>query len=71
MHTDTSTASANAPVSAAFALLGESVQVILLTCDPGRYDGIVGAHREDFARHFRTAQPDHPALAMVGAAGTD
>lgn len=58
-------------MAAAFALLSESVQVILLTCDPGRYDGIVGAHREDFARHFRTAQPAHPPLAMVGAAGMD
>lgn len=30
-------------MSAAFSLVGSRVQVILLTCTPGRYDGIVGA----------------------------
>ncbi len=45
-------------MSAAFSLVGEQVQVILLTCAPGRYDGIVGAHREDFGHHFRTTEPE-------------
>ncbi|MEP7161355.1 MAG: AAA family ATPase [Dermatophilaceae bacterium] len=45
-------------MSAAFSLVGEQVQVILLTCAPGRYDGIVGACREDFGHHFRTAEPE-------------
>jgi uncharacterized protein YhaN len=31
-------------MTAAFSLVGADAQVILLTCTPGRYDGIVGAH---------------------------
>lgn len=31
-------------MTAAFSLVGTEAQVILLTCTPGRYDGIVGAH---------------------------
>ncbi|MBW3085549.1 hypothetical protein KEM60_01749 [Austwickia sp. TVS 96-490-7B] len=29
---------------AAFGMLSERVQVVLLTCEPGRYDGVPGAH---------------------------
>ena len=31
-------------MAAAFSLVGADAQVLLLTCTPGRYDGIVGAH---------------------------
>ena len=42
-------------MTAAFSLLGDQAQVILLTCTPGRYDGIVGA------QVIRLGEPREPA----------